>query len=157
MRQVIDQILEKVLITLMALMVLNVTWQVLSRYFALWGFIDSASSFTEELARYFLIWVGLLGAAYATGKKMHLAIDLLPSKLTGAKALLLDRVIRVIVIVFALLGMVIGGSRLVYLTFLLGQTSAAIGLPIGYVYLVLPLSGVLIIYYSILHLTAKEL
>ena len=141
----------------MALMVLNVTWQVMSRYFAMWRIIDSASSYTEELARYLLIWVGLLGAAYATGKKMHLAIDLLPSMVTGTKAILLNRVIRVIVITFALLGMVIGGSRLVYLSFLLGQTSAAMGLPIGYVYLVLPISGVLIIYYSILHFSAKEL
>ena len=32
---------------------------------------------TDELAGYLLIWVGLLGAAYVSGKNEHLAIDLL--------------------------------------------------------------------------------
>ncbi|WP_316931840.1 TRAP transporter small permease [Parabacteroides distasonis] len=47
-------------------------WQVLSRYI-----LVSPSSVTDELAGYLLIWVGLLGAAYVSGKNEHLAIDLL--------------------------------------------------------------------------------
>ena len=50
---------------------------------------------------------------------------------------------------FALTVMVIGGIWLVYTRFFLGQISAALELPLGYVYLVLPLTGVLIMYYSI--------
>jgi TRAP-type C4-dicarboxylate transport system permease small subunit len=48
--------------------------------------------------------------------------------------------------------LVIGGTWLVYTRFYLGVTSAALQIPLGYVYIVLPLSGLLIVYYSIGHL-----
>lgn len=146
MNRIINTILERALVFLMALMVINVLWQILSRYIpALPG------SFTDELARYLLIWVGLLGAAYASGQHMHLALDLLPEKLKGVAKSRLFIFINVLVGSFALLVMVIGGIRLMYITLYLGQTSAALGIPLGYVYMVLPLSGFLIIYYSIHH------
>ena len=78
MNKKINLILEKVLVFLMGLMVINVLWQVVSRYMPI-----LPNSFTDELARYLLIWVGILCAAYATGKHMHLALDLLPEKLEG--------------------------------------------------------------------------
>ncbi|MEL6593093.1 MAG: TRAP transporter small permease [Bacteroidota bacterium] len=149
MRKTIDNILEKALIVLMGLMVINVTWQVLSRYLARWGVIAQASTATEELARFLLIWLGLLGAAYASGKGQHLAIDLLPQSLQGKKKDRLSRLINGFVCLFSLLVMMIGGGRLVYLTFALEQSSAALGLPLGVVYMVLPISGLLILYYSL--------
>lgn len=146
MKRIINSVLEKALVFLMALMVINVLWQILARYIpALPG------AFTDELARYLLIWVGVLGAAYASGQHMHLALDLLPEKLQGAAKSKLFIFINFLVGVFALLVMVIGGIRLMYITLYLGQTSAALGIPLGYVYMVLPLSGLLIIYYSISH------
>ena len=69
-KKMIDKRLELALIILMGVNVLNVLWQVFTRFV-----LRDPSSFTEELARYLLIWVGLLGASYAAGKKMHLAID----------------------------------------------------------------------------------
>ncbi|MEL7532770.1 MAG: TRAP transporter small permease [Bacteroidota bacterium] len=149
MRKTIDSILEKVLIILMGLMVVNVTWQVLSRYLARWGLIGQASTATEELARFLLIWLGLLGASYASGKGMHLAIDLLPQRLEGKQQLLLKRLINALIVIFAFLAMVVGGGRLVYLTFALEQSSAAIGIPLGIVYIILPFSGILIVYYAL--------
>lgn len=146
MKRIINSVLEKALVFLMALMVINVLWQILARYIpALPG------AFTDELARYLLIWVGVLGAAYASGQHMHLALDLLPEKLQGVAKSKLFIFINFLVGVFALLVMVIGGIRLMYITLYLGQTSAALGIPLGYVYMVLPLSGLLIIYYSISH------
>ncbi len=52
------------------------------------------------------------------------------------------------VFVFALFAMVVGGIRLVSLTLSLEQVSAALQLKLGYVYLVLPLSGILIMFYA---------
>jgi len=149
MRKTIDSILERALVILMGLMVVNVTWQVLSRYLAKWGLISQASTATEELARFLLIWLGLLGASYTSGKGMHLAIDLLPQRLSGKKQLQLKRLINSLIVIFAFLAMVIGGGRLVYLTFALEQSSAAIGLPLGIVYIILPISGILIVYYAL--------
>lgn len=146
-RNSVDDILFKVLAFLMAAMVLNVLWQVAARFL-----VGNPSSFTDELARYLLIWVGLLGASYVTGKKMHLAIDLLPTRLQGQKERNLNIFINALVALFAFFVMVWGGINLVYITLSLNQTSAALNLPLGYVYTVLPLSGLLIIYYSIANL-----
>lgn len=151
LRKKVDKILFWVLVGLMAFMVLNVLWQVASRYI-----VRSPSSFTDELARYLLIWVGLLGASYVTGQKMHLAIDILPQKLEGKKERNLNIFINIVVGLFALFAMVWGGINLVYITLKLNQTSASLGLPLGYVYSVIPLSGLLIIYYSIANLFEKR-
>ncbi|MDZ7386733.1 MAG: TRAP transporter small permease subunit, partial [candidate division KSB1 bacterium] len=56
---------------------------------------------------------------------------------------------NLLVLAFAFFVMVVGGIRLVRLTFILRQVSAALGIPIGYVYIVVPLSGVLIIYFAL--------
>ena len=50
---------------------------------------------------------------------------------------------------FALTVLVIGGVRLVEATLALGQTSAALRIERGYVYLALPISGVLVLFYTI--------
>lgn len=146
-RKSIDKALYVFLATLMALMVVNVLWQVASRYI-----FKAPNSFTDELARFLLIWIGLLGASYATGKKLHLAIDLLPSRLEGKSSQRLNIFIHVLISLFAFFVMVWGGINLVYITLTLEQTSAALQLPLGYVYMVLPLSGMLMIYYSIANL-----
>lgn len=143
----VDTVVGWCLATLMGLAVVNVVWQVASRYL-----LRSPSAFTDELARYVLIWVGLFGAAYATGQRMHLAIDLLPQRLTGRRRHALGALIELVVLLFALAVMVFGGVRLVALTLMLEQTSAALGVPLGVVYLALPVSGALIVFYSSLFL-----
>ncbi|NLB93923.1 MAG: TRAP transporter small permease, partial [Bacteroidales bacterium] len=45
--------------------------------------------------------------------------------------------------------LIIGGSWLVYTRFYLSVRSAALGMPVGIVYLVLPISGILIAYFDI--------
>jgi len=132
------------LITLMALMVANVTWQVVSRYV-----FQSPSSFTDELSRYMLIWVGMLGAAYVAGKNEHLAIDILLTKLKGKAQDRLMILIHLCVLIFALVVMVIGGSNLVYLTLVLEQKSATLQIPMGAIYSIIPISGFLVIYYQV--------
>ena len=144
----VDRWLGWVLVVLMGAAVLNVLWQVFTRFI-----LGNPSAFTDELARYLLVWVGLLGAAYAGGKRMHLAIDLLPSRLTGRAHHALGLFIEACVFAFALFVMVVGGLQLVSLTLLLGQTSAALRLPLGLVYLVLPLSGGLLMFYAGLFMT----
>lgn len=143
MRKALDAILERVLIILMVLMVFDVVWQVASRYL-----IGNPSTFTDELAGFLLIWLGLLGAAYASGKGQHLAIELLPNKLNELNRKKLDVFINVAIILFAFPVMLIGGVNLVYLTFLLEQKSASLSIPLGYIYICVPLSGLFIITYS---------
>lgn len=77
-RKVVDRVLETTLAVLMASMVLLVLWQVFTRFV-----LRDPSSVTEELVRFGLIWVSLLGAAYGFGQKHHLSMDLLARRLGG--------------------------------------------------------------------------
>ncbi len=136
--------LSRLLIALMAIMVVDVTWQVISRFL-----LNRPSSFTEELAGFLLIWIGLLGAAHAFDTRAHLGIDLLREKLDGSGVRRLDVTVNLLVIFFALTIMVIGGLNLVILAFRLDQSSAAMGIGMGFIYLALPLSGILIILFAL--------
>ena len=142
-KKTVDKLLEMALIILMGANVFNVLWQVFTRFV-----LRDPSSFTEELARFFLIWVGLLGASYAAGKKMHLAIDVLLQALKNKTKIWTDIIIQVFIFLFSFFVMVVGGLRLVTITLTLNQISAALRIKLGYVYLVLPISGLLIMFYA---------
>jgi TRAP-type C4-dicarboxylate transport system permease small subunit len=150
MRKAIDSLLSKMLITIMAAMAVNVLWQVFSRYF-----METPSSFTDELARYLMIWLGILGAAYVAGKNGHVAIDVLPSRLSPKAQKRLRQVVRLAIVLFCFFAMFLGGIRLVYITYILEQYSAALEVPLALVYAVIPLSGLLIIYYKITELVQE--
>lgn len=140
----IDKTLAWVMVVLMAILVIDVVWQVTTRYV-----LGSASSFTEEIARYLLIWIGLLGSAFAYRKNLHLAFDYFSEKVTGRRKKWLGYFIHTLVALFSFLVLVVGGSYLVLLTWELNQVSAALQIKLAYVYSVLPLSGALIILFAI--------
>ena len=56
----------------------------------------------------------------------------------------MERWIHFLVAVFALMILMVGGVRLVTLTLLTEQLSPALGVKMGYVYLAIPLSGLVI-------------
>jgi len=143
----LNRVLEVFLVFLMTVLVLDVLWQVFSRYL-----LSSPSSFTDELAGFLLIWVGLLGAAYVAGRKEHLAIDILIQRSPPARQRRLLYLIHSLIFLFALSVMVTGGLYLMYTRFVLQVKSAALQLPLGYVYIVLPISGSIIMYYEVIHI-----
>lgn len=144
MRKKVDTILEYALIVIMTVMVINVLWQVFSRYV-----LNAPGAFTDELARYLMIWIGLLGAAYASGKKIHVAIDILPQSLNISNQRKINKSINYTVALFAFACFVVGGLRLVYITYVLAQFSPSLNLPLAAVYMILPISGLVIIYYKL--------
>ncbi|MDD7885461.1 TRAP transporter small permease [Flavivirga sp. 57AJ16] len=144
LRKKIDNILANALIVIMGVMVVNVLWQVFTRFI-----IGTPSSFTDELARYLMIWLGILGAAYVSGRNMHVAIDVLPLRSSTKTQKRLKLMVYTLIILFAFIAMVIGGLRLVYITYILDQYSPALQLPLAAVYLAIPLSGALIIFYKV--------
>lgn len=74
----VSVIILKLIMLVMSLLVAGTVWQVFSRYV-----LNNPSTFTEEIMRYSLIWVGLLGSAYGFYKHEHMALTILPNKLTG--------------------------------------------------------------------------
>lgn len=151
MKNKIDKILERFLIFIMSVLVIDVLWQVMSRYI-----LASPSSFTDELAGFLLIWVGVLGAAYVTGKKEHLAIDLLIQKSKPERQVKLMFAVNTIIALFAFFVMIVGGTWLVITRFQFNVSSAALHLPLGYVYSVLPISGIVMLYYSLYFMFSKK-
>lgn len=129
---------------LMFAIVVDVSWQVITRFV-----MSEPSSYTEEVARFLLIWIGLLGAAYAYRKHAHLGLDVITRALQGRTAAVVQKITDVTCFLFALTVMVVGGANLMTLTLELNQMSAALQIPIGYVYSVLPLSGVLICLFAL--------
>ena len=89
MRQIrfkVNKIVEGLLVLILGGMVLNVLWQVFTRFFT-----SNPSAFTNELARYLMIWLGILGAAYISGKQEHVAIDFFIKKLNNSFRNIIDR------------------------------------------------------------------
>ena len=149
--QLIDSILEKILVVLFGIMILVITWQVFSRFV-----LNSPSSFTEELSTYILIWISLLGATYAFRKKSHIGIDILTNKLSEPFDKFSKYIIHFANILFFSFVFVWGGLNLVMITLQLNQISASLKIKIGYIYFILPISGLLMIYYSIYFLLNDE-
>ena len=140
----VNKIIERFLVLILVGMVLNVIWQVFTRFFT-----SSPSAFTNELARYLMIWLGILGAAYISGKQEHVAIDFFVKKLNNSVRRFIDRFVLFSILSFAFFVMIIGGINLVYITLKLEQYSPSLQIPLALVYSIIPISGLLIIFYKV--------
>lgn len=144
LRSILDKLILSVSSFALILLVITVTWQVFSRYV-----LNDPSSWTDELARYTMVWLGLLGASYLFGIKGHLAITLLDGYLKGKAHLALHLLINLISASFVSLAMLKGGLALMGRT--TTQLSPALQLPMSTVYLILPISAVIILFYIALN------
>lgn len=148
--RVIDKTLSTILIFLMGVMVLTIVWQVFTRFVT-----NDPSVFTDELSRYLLIWVGILGGAYTYSIKRHLALELIMTKLNDRNQTYLAIFVNLLILSFSSVVLIYGGGSLVETTLKYNQKSPGLfigdhHLLIGYVYVVVPLSGILINYYGVL-------
>lgn len=148
-RKGVDSTVRWVLIMLMAVLVLNVIWQVFSRYV-----LQSPSTFTDELARFLMIWVSLLGAAYFSGQNAHIAIRIIPDRLSEAKQKKLQMLVYILTLVFVSVVFIAGCGYQVWLKFTFREVTPALQISMGWVYLVGPVSGLLIAYYTITQMIA---
>lgn len=143
-KQAVDRAIAAFSVAVMVALVVCVVWQVFSRYV-----LNQPSTLTDELARFLMIWVGLLGAAYTVGAQRHLSIDLLAMTLPPRKQKLLSVLINLLILLFSGSVIVTGGLKLIAKTLTTSQVSAAMQIPMGYVYLILPLSGLIIMFYAL--------
>src|SRR5690625_4364198 len=142
--QVLDKALGYFLAFLMAAMVIDVSWQVITRFV-----LGEPSAYTEELARFLLIWIGILGAAYSFRKRAHLGLDLFVRKLEPPAHHRADVTANLCCLILSAVVFVYGAEKLLMLVLELVQTSAAVGDYLGYVYGVLAISGVMTCLYAI--------
>ena len=139
-----NQTLNWLLISVMAFLVIDVIWGVFTRYIT-----GEQAKWTEELARYLLIWVSLLGAAVGFRSKSHLGIDLFVNALAPEVRRWVTFLAYIAVLFFAGVIFIFGGSLLVHNTFAMQQTTPALGIPMAYVYLSVPVSGCFIVLFTL--------
>ena len=124
---------------LMFLMVSIIFMQVLARY--LFG---NSLSWSEEIGRYIFVWMTFIGSAVAVRNKLHVNLDMFVSRFPAPLKKLCLIISYASMLIFTLV-LIYGGYRFV----MRGsqQMSAALQIPMHYVYLVLPLGGGLILFY----------
>lgn len=143
-RKTLDRSLETLVALVMAVLVLDVSWQVFTRFI-----LKDPSTWTDELATFLLIWVSLLGAAVALRRGAHLGMDYFVERMSPHRRLFVAVFVYVCTGLFSLFVMTVGGATLVVRKMQLQETSPALGLDLGYVYLALPISGFFLTVYSI--------
>lgn len=143
-RNIMNKVIRIVCILLFTFMVIIGTYQILVRYI-----FNSPSTVSEELLTYSFTWMSLFAAAYVFGKREHMRMGFLADKLNKKKLTILNAIIEIIIIAFALIVMVYGGISITSLS--MTQKTASLGIPMGYVYIVIPITGVVIAVYGVLN------
>ena len=121
---------------IVAALVLIVLWGVAARFL-----FDAPSWWTEETARLLLIWLTMLGAPVALARHEHLGLEVYVETLDPATRRRVAVFSEVVVLLFSLTVLLIGGGYLVSETLRAGQTTPALNVPMGYAYLATPIGG----------------
>lgn len=145
LRSFLDKLLMTICVVLFIEMTIVGTYQIVTRYF-----FNSPSTVSEEIVTYSFTWLSILAAAYVFGKRGHLCMTFLYSKFYGKKKIFLDIFAEILIILTAALLLIDGGYEMTVDNF--GQLTASLGISMGLMYAVLPISGVLICLYGILNL-----
>lgn len=119
----------------LVMMVVLIFWQIISR--AVFG---SSFSWTEELARFLMIWVMFLGAGIAFQYGAHISVESFVSRFP----IHLQKIVQIIIAALSIslfLILLVKGYEISSKMML--QKSPALKLPMGYVYTIIPISAVL--------------
>ena len=138
------RLLEAVLIVAVFVLVIDVLWGVFTRYA-----LGEQADWSEELARFLLIWISLLGGAVAFGEKAHLGVDYFVGLFDSSAQKLMAVFAQLVVLFFAVSIFIIGGIRIVVENLQMGQTTPALGLQQGHIYLALPIAGVFMVIFTV--------
>nr|WP_205624045.1 TRAP transporter small permease [Marinobacterium rhizophilum] len=120
-------------------------WQVASRYV-----FGSPSTLSEEFLRFALIWISIMGAAYVAGKSQHVSMSLFVDLLPLSGQLKWGMALQMIFLLFAVFILIMGGGHAVSIS--MTQISPVLQIPMGLIYSALPVSGVVIVLYSLINI-----
>ncbi len=126
-------------------MVILTCWQVFTRYI-----LKNPSSWSEELVSYLFAWMSLFGASVVVGERGHMNIPIVVERMGTVGRKIFSVFAEVIALLFAGIILVYGGVQIT--TLAMGQMTSSLGIPIGIFYVVLPISGVVNIVYTILNI-----
>ncbi len=137
MRKVIDayyRLLDVALVATVAILIIPVSLQIFSRFTAL----IPSYIWTEEMARFFFIWMIMIGSMVGIRDGAHFDVDLWPELKPRPNALL--RIVsNLFVLVFALVFIWYG---IKFVQFGWNQNSELAELPMGFIFVAWPMAGI---------------
>lgn len=148
LREFLNRLLEKFSVVLMSVMVLLVMWQVISRYV-----FNSPSTISEVLTRYLFVWLVVVTATYAFGKREHMCISFLKEKLPEAVQRGVNIVIEMLTILFSVTVMIAGGYTMAGKQMV--QIDSTLHIATGVIYSIIPVCGILILIYCICNIAQE--
>lgn len=101
---------------------------------------SASTSWAEESIRYLMVWITFIGGSVCVRQSAHIRMDFLMSFLSGSARRFLDRTVYLLSALFCGI-MTFYGARLVAFTLSTGQASPALGIPMWWVYLAVPLGS----------------
>lgn len=145
LRKFLDTILHVLAGGSFLAMVALTCWQVFTRYI-----LKNPSSWSEELVSYLFAWMSLLGSSLVVGERGHMNIPIIVEKMGEGGRKFFAIFAEIVACLFAGVILVYGGVQITSLA--MGQMTSSLGVPIGVFYIVLPLSGIINIVYTILNI-----
>ena len=150
--KILDAVMRFLMAVAMAALVLGGTWQIVSRWI-----LGNPSTFTDEFLRYMLIIASMLGSAYCFYRDEHLSLELVTDRAKGVFAIILQVFIELAILFFVCYVFIYGGWKLAMNA---TNVSSVMHIPMKYMYMIEPISGVFIVVARILKyvqlLTAKK-
>lgn len=144
-RKGIDKVLSLACAVIFAAMVVIGTYQIVTRFI-----FNRPSTVSEELLTYSFTWMALLATAYVFGKRDHMRMGFLADKLNAAGQKVLNIISELLIMLLAGAVMLYGGFTIMQLT--MTQSTASLGISMGVVYTIIPVSGILIVLYSVMNI-----
>jgi len=145
LRKVLDNLLNILAGVSFLAMVGLTCYQVFTRYI-----LKAPSSWSEELVSYLFAWMSLFGASLVVSERGHMNIPVLVEKMSPGVKKALHIFAEIIACLFAAVILVFGGVQIVNLA--MGQMTSSLGVAVGIFYIVLPVSGVINVLYTILNI-----
>jgi TRAP-type C4-dicarboxylate transport system permease small subunit len=142
----LNSVIKTLTFIMLVTMTIIVTLQIICRVFF------TALSWTEELSRYLLVWGSLFAATVAYKQGSHIAITFIVEKLKNQTRKKVSMLAYFITILFFIVGIYYGTKMISLQIF---QTSPALLIPMKIVYLCLPLSFSIMLYYGLVNLIGE--
>ncbi|KPJ76164.1 MAG: C4-dicarboxylate ABC transporter permease [Deltaproteobacteria bacterium SG8_13] len=117
-------------------MALVVAMQVFFRYV-----LNHSLFWSEELARFMLVWLSFLGASAAYKRSLHPGVDILTSRLSAPLRKACSQLVHIVSLVLFTV-MIIYGAQFAH--FIRAQISPALYLPKWAVFVIIPASGLIL-------------
>jgi len=144
------KVFDSILNSILALCVLSIAVLCLAQIFARF-IVNSSLSWSDEACRYLFVVTVSLGAGVCVRDRCLIAVDLIPQKLKGNARFFYTLALNLLMLCIAYVLLVYGYQ---FAQMNMKQISSSLHIPMGIVYMVLSVSGLLIIISTLRNIVA---